>query len=258
MNGDAFSLDAHDAGPDDQARTLRIMVSSSRRARLAGIVREIEAREADKERRETRVLSAFLTKRPSGPADIWTAPHRLVVVAGGRPGAGATTLARNLASEVSIRGIRAEYVAHGVGRAIEPGGADYYLVDSEGSGDFVGLADYLVLVAAPDAEAVRGAYSALKRFRTSDPDLPAGLVVNCVASPGEGAALAERIASAARALLGGPGVEVLGWVLEDAEVRSESRDAAPFIVRSPRSAAAAGVRLCARRLSAGWRKASAA
>ena len=105
-----------------------------------------------------------------------------------------------------------------------------------------------MLVTAPDAGAVTGAYAALKRFRTSDPGLPAGLVVNRISSPGEGAALAERIASAARAFLGGPELEILGWV------SSGAGDAVPFIVRAPRSAAAAGVRLCVRRLSARWRR----
>jgi MinD-like ATPase involved in chromosome partitioning or flagellar assembly len=248
VNEDAF-------GPgDDQAKTLRILVSSSRKTRVSEIIREIEAHQADQDRRQTPVISAFLTRRGSEMPKVWKMPHRLVVVVGGRPGVGATTIARNVAAELANRGIRAEYVGHEVARTIGSQGADYYLLDSEGSADFEGLADHLVLVTAPDAGAVTGAYAALKRFRTSDPGLPAGLVVNRISSPGEGAALAERMASAARAFLGGPELEILGWVLADNEVSSGARDAAPFIVRAPRSAAAAGVRLCVRRLSARWRR----
>ena len=127
MNGDAFSLDELSTGPDDQAKTLRILVSSSRAKRVSEIIREIEAEE---ERRDTRVLSAFLTRRGSEAPDILTMPHRLIVVAGGRPGAGSTTIARNLAAEAVSRGLKVEYLGPAVAQALNAKGAETWKAES--------------------------------------------------------------------------------------------------------------------------------
>lgn len=212
-------------GGRDQAETLRIMVSSSRPGAPAR-------------------SSASAPERP------WVIPHRLIVVTGGRAGVGTTTIARNLAAGATHRGIRALYVGPDAGAAPSPGKADYYLMDAGASADLEGLADYLVLVTTPDAEAVKGVYLALKRFRESDPGLTAGIVVNRAGAPEEGVTLGERIASAARAFIRGSELDVLGWVLEDRH--SAAAKGRPFVAASPRSAAAAGIRLCVRRLWSRW------
>lgn len=211
----------------DQARTLRLLVSS-----------------------RTAVRSP--RRGSSSPATPWVVPHRVLVVAGGRPGAGATTVARNLASAAAAHGVRALHVEPDAAPAAAPGGVDYFLVDPVEPSDAEGLADYLVLVATPDEEGVRGVYVALKRFRSSTPELPAGVIVNRVACPGNGATLGARIASAAQAFICGPDVDVLGWILEDAEAAAVDSRVRPFTVARPGSAAAAGVRLCARRLWSRW------
>lgn len=208
---------AETTGSRDQAATLRIMVSSPK-GRKGG--------------RWTAALSGSDSAR-SVP---WTVPHRVLVVVGGAPGVGATTVARNLAAGAAARGIRAKYIGPGGGTSLRAGlplgrvvplraglplgrgVADYYLLDPGASRDAEGLADYLVVVASPDPEAVKGAYLALKRVRASEPELPAGLIVNRARSPEEGAALAERVASAARAFIRGSTTEVLGWILDDEEV----------------------------------------
>jgi len=189
----------------------------------------------------------------SEPPKVWIIPHRLVVVVGGRTGAGATTLAVNLVHEAAHRGLRAACLGSEVTRGSSPPAADYYVLDAGTSADFDGIADFLVLVAAPDPEAVKGVYLALKRFRRSDPELPAGIVVNRAFSPAEGAAVAERVASAAAAFIPGPAPEVLGWVLDDPELFRSEAEGRPASAAAPRSAAAAGVRLCARRLWSRWR-----
>ncbi len=215
---------------EDQAKTLRIMVSSS------GSYEPPEPSE-----------------RASSIASRWVIPHRVIVVVGGCRGAGATTVARNLAAGAVQRGVRAVYVEPSAEAAPVLGSADYYLLDGGASAEFAGIADYLVLVASPDAAAVKGVYIALKRFRRADPDLEAGIVVNRVSAPEEGSTLAERIAAAARAFIGGPGLEVLGWAIEDRTRLRSGRAGEPLLRSNPRSAAAAGMRLCARRLWSRWR-----
>ena len=210
----------------DQARTLRLLVSSH----------------AGRSARGEKL----------SPATPWVVPHKVLVVVGGRPGAGATTVTRNLAAAATAHGIRTLHMEpNAVGRATR-GTVDYFLVDPEEPSDAEGLADYLVLVATPDEEGVRGVYVALKRFRLATPDLPAGVIVNHVACPGNGATLGARIASAAQAFICGPDVDVLGWILEDAEVAAIDSRGRPFSVARPGSVAAAGVRLCARRLWSRW------
>ncbi|MHC4202806.1 MAG: P-loop NTPase family protein, partial [Planctomycetota bacterium] len=167
----------------DQAETLRMMVSSPD-------------------------VRADASERDSGSETPWVVPHRLIVVAGGRPGVGATTITRNLAAGAAHRGVRARYVeppralvgtspdrwqAGTSSGAARPTGSrrgrkamtrpDFYLLDAGTSVELDGLADYLVLVTSPDAASVKGIYLVLKRFRRSDPDLAAGLVVNRVATP---------------------------------------------------------------------------
>ncbi len=222
----------------DQAQTLRMMVSSS-----AFIAPSPAPAKED----------APTPERDSEPGTPWTVPHRIIVVAGGRASVGTTTVARNLAASAALGGIRALYVEPD-GTTAPRGVTDFYLLDAGVSSDFEGLADYIVLVTTPDAEAVRGAYLALKRLRHSDPDLAAGLVVNRAGSPEEGAALGERIASAARAFIRGPELDVLGWVLDDAEASRAGMNDRPLVAANPRSAAAAGIRLCVRRLWSRWRR----
>jgi len=212
---------------DDQAATLRMVMSGMK--------------EPEKE-------------KPESEATVWTIPHKVVVVAGGKRGAGCSTITANLVAEAAHRGIRAIRVGAEILRAALPEKKpDYYLLDAGAGVDFEGIADFLVLVATPERDAITGAYVALKRFRKSDPELSTGIVMNRVRTPGEGAALGERIASAATSLLGGPRVEVLGWVLEDLEVARARCDRGPVVVTSPRSAAATGIRLCARTLWGHWR-----
>ena len=210
----------------DQARTLRLLVSSST-ARLP-------------------------LKGHSSPATPWVVPHKVLVVVGGRRGAGATTVARNLAATATAHGVRAMHM--GANAAVRPPrvSVDYFLVDPEDPLQAEGLADYLVLVATPDEEGVRGVYVALKRFRSTTPGLPAGVILNRAGSPGNGATLGARIASAAKAFIFGPDLDVLGWILEDAESVALDSMRRPFSVARPGSAAAAGVRLCARRLWSRW------
>lgn len=211
----------------DQARTLRLLVSSPAGCRSS-------------------------RQRHSSPVTPWIVPHKVLVVVGGRPGAGATTVARNLASSANAHGIRALYMEpDGIPRASQ-GTIDYFLVDPDEPSETEGLADYLVLVATPDEEGVRGVYLALKRFRVASPDLPAGVIVNHVACPGNGATLGARIASAAKAFICGPDIDVLGWILEDGESIAGDSRRRPFTVARPGSVAAAGVRLCARRLWSRW------
>jgi hypothetical protein len=223
----------------DQANTLRIL-ASERRPR--GFLRETSRVEPpERERRDPR------------PDEIWTVPQRVIVVTGGSPGSGATTVARCLAAEARRRAIRAVLLEPGGDEEAAPGGAEFYLLDGGVSPALDGLADYLVLVATPDAEAVTGVYSALKRCRRSDPGIPAGLVVNRARSAAEGAALAERVATVSRAFLGGPGLEVLGSIPEDPEALLAGRRGRRFAAASPLCAAGAGVRLCAKRLWSRWR-----
>jgi hypothetical protein len=210
----------------DQAATLRLLVSSH------------AARSAKKAR--------------SSPVTPWVVPHKVLVVVGGRPGAGATTVARNLASTALTHGIRAMHMEPNIAGRTSRGTVDYYLVDPEVPSDAEGLADYLVLVATPDEEGIRGVYLALKRFRMATPDLAAGVIVNHVACPGNGATLGARIASAAKAFICGPDIDVLGWILEDGEAIAGDSRRRPFTVAKPGSVAAAGVRLCARRLWSRW------
>ncbi|MHC5057333.1 MAG: hypothetical protein ACYTKD_21880 [Planctomycetota bacterium] len=211
----------------DQARTLRLLVSSPAGARSP-------------------------RKGNSSPATPWVVPHKVLVVVGGQPGAGATTIARNLASAATAHGVRALHMEPASASRRSRGTVDYFLVDPEEPSDAEGLADYLVLVATPDEEGVKGVYLALRRFRSATPDLPAGVIVNRVACPGNGATLGARIASAARAFICGPDIDVLGWVLEDVEAAAVDSRGRPFAVARPGSAAAAGVRLCARRLWSRW------
>jgi hypothetical protein len=195
-----------------------------------------------------------VTASGSEPAAVWTIPHKVIVVAGGRRRAGCSTLAMNLVAEAAHRGIRTVRVGPDVGAQEQPAvKPDFYILDAGASADFEGIADFLVVVARSDREGITGAYLALKRFRRSDPELPAGVVVNAVAHPAEGAEIANRIASAASSFLHGPQVEALGWVLDDPTVAQSSCDAGPVIISSPRSPAASGIRLCARRLWAHWR-----
>ena len=211
----------------DQARTLRLLVASPDAARPS---------------REER----------SSPVTPWVVPHKVLVVVGGRPGAGATTVARNLASAAVAHGIRVRHVEPDAAAVPARGAVDYFLVDPSEPSDAEGLADYLVLVATPDEDGVRGVYVALKRFRSATPELPAGVIVNRVGCPGDGATLGARIASAAQAFICGPDVDALGWILEDAEAAAVDSRGRPFAVTRPTSAAAAGVRLCARRLWSRW------
>jgi MinD-like ATPase involved in chromosome partitioning or flagellar assembly len=213
---------------DDQARTLRMMVS------------EMAARNA-KARDESE----------SAPA--WTIPHKVVVVCGGVRGVGASTIAANLVAEAANRGIRTVRVGPALTHRKQKQRPDFFVLDAGTSADFEGIADFLVLVTTSCREAIAGAYLSLKSFRRSDPELPAGVVVNRARSPEEGAALGERIASAASSFLHGPRVEVLGWVLEDPQVADAPGARGPVIVSSSRSPAASGIRLCARRLWARWR-----
>ncbi len=211
----------------DQARTLRLLVSSPAGAR------------PEKSRR-------------SSPATPWVVPHKVLVVVGGRRGAGATTVTRNLASAAIAQGVRAQHAdLDGAGLSALRS-VDYFLVDPAEPSDAEGLADYLVLVATPDEAGVRGAYLALKRFREASPELPAGVIVNRVACPGNGATLAARMASAAQAFICGPDIDVLGWILEDAEAAAVDSRGRPFAAVRPGSKAAAGIRLCARRLWSRW------
>ncbi len=183
---------------------------------------------------------------------IVTFPHRVIEVAGGSPGAGATTLARNLAAEAARCGISAvELDAASAHRLIDRD-ADFYFLSIGSSTVYAGLADYLLLVTTPGAASVAGACLVLRRHRSADPDLPAGLVVNRAASPGEGAATAERIASVALGLVPGPELKVLGWVLDDPMALAGSAEA-PMVTSAPGSAAAAGIRMCVRRLFSGRR-----
>jgi MinD-like ATPase involved in chromosome partitioning or flagellar assembly len=179
-------------------------------------------------------------------------PHKVLVVVGGRGGAGATTLTRNLASAAVARGVRAEHAELDAFGLSARRSVDYFLVDPAQPSDAEGLADYLVLVATPDEAGIRGVYLALKRFRAASPELPAGVIVNRVACPGNGATLGARIASAAQAFICGPDVDVLGWVLKDAEAAAVDARGRPFVAVRPGSRAAAGIRLCARRLWSRW------
>lgn len=206
-------------------------------------------------------------------------PWRVVAVIGGSPGAGATTLAANLAAEASLRGVRAVW-GHEKDLFVSPasrafaapkgrGPADYVLLDPAPGSEAEDLADYVVLVVAPQRSLCRGAeqegaapgvsaagggslagpLGLLGRTLARDPWRPVGLVVNRAAGHAEGAALAGRFATLARAFLGGE-IEVLGWILEDPEVRRAKALGAPVVRVAPLSAAAAGVRQCARNL---WR-----
>lgn len=215
-------------------------------------------------------------------------PWRVVAVIGGSPGAGATTLAANLAAEASLRGVRAvwghekDLFVSPASRAFEAGcasthsvapkgrgPADYVLLDPAPGSEAEDLADYVVLVVAPQRSLCRGVeqegvapgvsaagggpfagpFGLLGRTLARDPWRPVGLVVNRAAGHAEGAALAGRFATLARAFLGGE-IEVLGWILEDPEVRRAKALGAPVVRVAPLSAAAAGVRQCARNL---WR-----
>lgn len=193
----------------------------------------------------------------AGAVDTVVFSHKVIEVDGTSRGAGASTLARLLAAEAARLGVSAIHVEPATAFLAARRGADFYLLDAGQSAVFAGLADYVVLVASARADPALDACIGARRRRLADPGLPLGLVINLAASPGEGAAAAERAARAASSVVPGPPVEVLGWVTEDRALRASCP--APGLAAG--SAAGPGVRMCARRLWSGpregWRRAVA-
>lgn len=132
--------------------------------------------------------------------------------------------------------------------------ADFLLVDA-GSGLAPGLAalaaevDEVVIVTTPEPTAVADAHAALARFRRAEPEVELRVLVNQAATASEGADCLVRLSAASRAFLGLV-VRPLGQVRSDPRVRRAVCRRRPFLLETPWSPAARGVRRLAQVLLA--------
>lgn len=115
---------------------------------------------------------------------------------------------------------------------------------------FTRAADHVLVVTTPEPTAITDAYAVVKVLSRDGSERRVSLLVNQVRSPGEARVVHERIAKVARQFLG---VTVYdgGYVYADAEVSAAVRKRTPFVLASPRCAAANCISQLAIRLEQG-------
>lgn len=131
-------------------------------------------------------------------------------------------------------------------------GADFLLVDAGSGlgpaiGALAGSADQVVIVTTPEPTSVADAHATIGRFRrpSGTPSLRA--IVNQARSAGEATECLDRLCASSRQFLGMV-VTPLGYVRSDPQVPLAVRRHRPFVIESPHSLAAKGVRRLARTL----------
>ncbi len=111
---------------------------------------------------------------------------------------------------------------------------------------FATAADQVLIVTVPEVTAIADAYATIKALSTPDGP-PLDLVVNQVDSPSQAKAIADRLKQTSKMFVQSH-VGLAGHVSRDAAVVRAVASRTPFVIDSPRSAAAADMAQLTRRV----------
>ncbi len=114
--------------------------------------------------------------------------------------------------------------------------------------DFIKVADEFILITTPEPIALTDAYGVLKIIAAHDLHQNGYIVVNCVRNMLQGERVFERLQKMVQRFLPGLQVRYLGSIEYDPAVSLAVQDFSPFLLRYPKSRAAASIGQIAWRL----------
>ncbi|NMD41758.1 MAG: MinD/ParA family protein [Firmicutes bacterium] len=116
--------------------------------------------------------------------------------------------------------------------------------------DFIRVADEFILITTPEPHALTDAYGMLKVIAGQEINRSGYIVINCVRRVLEGERIYERLKNMVQTYLPGMEIRYLGSIDYDPAVPRAVQEFSPFILKYPRSAAAASIDKIAWRLLA--------